>query len=261
MTDDLPSDERPLPPQLLPHDRAQFVYEEKCSPRTSHLQWLTYGLYRLPPGGGSGELFHPSDEALLFCLEGTVRVTVDGHSYELSHYDTLYVPKATPYEIADLGLHPGLVVVCRAAAETRHAVVHTKWNDVRRDEGRIRRLDGKDVFMMFDVDQAADKLVAGYTIYEPHVRAWPPHNHTDQEEIYIFTQGQGAIEVYADEQTKTFVHHVAALDAATIPPLNYHPVFSHDEPLHFIWCLAGARYWVGDKHREFMDASVDRLTT
>ena len=52
-----------------------------------------------------------------------------------------------------------------------------------------------------------------------------------------------------------------ALDAATIPVLNYHPVFSQDEELHFIWCLAGKRYWVGDKHKEFMDASVDELTT
>jgi len=49
--------------------------------------------------------------------------------------------------------------------------------------------------------------------------------------------------------------------AATIPLLNYHPVFSHEEELHFIWCLAGARYWIGDKHQEFLDASVDRLTT
>ena len=50
-------------------------------------------------------------------------------------------------------------------------------------------------------------------------------------------------------------------DAATIPTLNFHPVFSQDEELHFIWCLCGARYWVGDKHKEFLDASVETLTT
>ncbi len=255
------AEQRVFPPQLLRHDACQFTYEEKCSPRTSHMQWLTYGLYRVAAGGGSGELHHPREETLLFCLEGTQRVSVEGTDYELAHYDTLYIPRASTYEIADVGLQAGLIAVCRAAAESAHPVAYSCWREVQQDERRIRRLDGKDVYIMFDVDRPADRLVAGYTIYQPHVRAWPPHNHTDQEEVYIFTQGHGAIEVYPDEQRKTFVHSVGPLDAATIPPLNYHPVFSYDEPLHFIWCLAGARYWVGDKHEEFMDASVDRLTT
>jgi hypothetical protein len=47
----------------------------------------------------------------------------------------------------------------------------------------------------------------------------------------------------------------------TIPLLNYHPVFSQAEELHFIWCIAGNRYWVGDKKKEFMNATVDKLTT
>ena len=128
------------------------------------------------------------------------------------------------------------------------------------ETGRVL-LEGKDVFLMFDVSEAADRLLAGYTIFEPHARSWPPHNHTDQEEIYLFTKGRGAIEVYADEKSKTFVYSMDTLDAATIPVLNYHPVFSQDEELHFIWCLAGERYWVGDKHKEFMNASVDELTT
>ena len=34
-------------------------------------------------------------------------------------------------------------------------------------EDRIRHLAGKDVFLMFDVGEAADKLVAGYTFYQP----------------------------------------------------------------------------------------------
>ena len=36
---------------------------------------------------------------------------------------------------------------------------------------------------------------------------------------------------------------------------------SQEESLHFIWCLAGERYWIGDKHKQFMDGSVDDLTT
>ena len=114
---------------------------------------------------------------------------------------------------------------------------------------------------MFDVGEKADKLVAGYTIYEPHTRAWPAHNHTDQEEVYIFTRGHGAMEVYADEEHKTFVHSVEEMDAVTVPVLNYHPVFSQSQELHFIWCIAGERYWVGDKNKEFMKGDQGQLTT
>ena len=114
---------------------------------------------------------------------------------------------------------------------------------------------------MFDVSEPAEKLIAGFTLFQPNQRSWPPHNHTDQEEIYIFTKGRGSMEVYADEETKTFVRSVQEGDAVTIPLLNYHPVFSQDEELHFIWCIAGNRYWVGDKNKDFMTGKVDKLTT
>jgi mannose-6-phosphate isomerase-like protein (cupin superfamily) len=222
---------------------------------------LTYGTYRIAGGKLSDELYHRTEEAILFCLAGEQSIEVTDQRFRLSHYDTLYIPLATPYRITNELEEEGLLAVCRAPATKRHAPFHSVWEQVRANEARIRHLQGKDVFLMFDVSEPADKLLAGYTIYQPHTRAWPPHNHTDQEEIYLFTQGRGSIEVYADERTKTFVHSVGKLDAATIPLLNYHPVFSQDDELHFIWCLAGERYWVGDKHKEFMDPSVGILTT
>ena len=114
---------------------------------------------------------------------------------------------------------------------------------------------------MFDVSENANKFMVGYTFYEERTRAWPPHNHTDQEEVYSFIEGHGAMEVYKDDENKTFVPSVEVGDHITIPILNYHPVFSHEEPLCFIWCIAGERYWVGDKNKDFMTAKVDKLTT
>jgi mannose-6-phosphate isomerase-like protein (cupin superfamily) len=249
------------PAHLLRATDWQFEYHQKCTPQTSNLDLLTYGTYRIAPGAVSDELYHRSDEALLFCLSGEHTVELEDQSFRLAYYDTLYVPLATAYRIRNETRGEGLLAVFRAPAAKRHAPFHAVWERVRNDESRIRHLDGKDVFLMFDVSEPGEKLLAGYTVYEPHTRAWPPHNHTDQEEIYLFTRGRGAIEVYAEEKAKTFVHSMDQLDAATIPLLNYHPVFSQDEELHFIWCLAGERYWVGDKHKEFMDASVETLTT
>ncbi len=179
------------PAHFLAADRCQFEYREKCSPRTANLLWLTCGIYRVAPHGASGELCHRAEESLLFCLAGRPTVQLDGRSYSLNHYDVLYVPLGTPYWIANEGDLESLLVVCRAAATNRHAPYHAVWQKVRAEPKRTRHLDRKDVFLMFDVTEQADRLLAGYTIYQPHTRAWPPHKHTDQEEIYIFTKGHG----------------------------------------------------------------------
>jgi len=103
--------------------------------------------------------------------------------------------------------------------------------------------------------------MAGYTFYEDRSRAWPPHNHTDQEERYSFIEGPGAMQVYEEDERLTFVKSVEVGSHVTIPLMNYHPVFSHEEPLCFIWCIAGERYWVGDKDKSFMDGSAKKITT
>jgi hypothetical protein len=111
------------------------------------------------------------------------------------------------------------------------------------------------------VSEPADKLAAGYTFFEPYAHSWPPRNHTDQEEVYMFLKSRGAMEVYENPESMTFVHNASESDAVTIPFLNYHPVFSQQDPLEFLWCIAGARYWVGDKNRDFMTRAAASITT
>ena len=248
------------PATLVPADAGAFRYVEKSNPQTSGLQFLTYGWYELTGATCSGQLAHPGEEALLFCWQGAVSVRLNNANYLLEHYDVLYLPRGAAYQI-EQPAGASRIIVCRAPADNVHPVFHAKWNNFSRDEKRIRHLKGKDVFLMFDVSEAADKLIAGFTLFQPHQRSWPPHNHTDQEEIYIFVRGRGAMEVYADEETKSFVYTVNEGDAVTIPILNYHPVFSQEQELDFIWCIAGNRYWVGDKNKDFMTGKMDKLTT
>jgi 5-deoxy-D-glucuronate isomerase len=245
---------------FVPAETSAFRYVEKSSPQTSNLQFLTYGVYELSGPSCSSALAHPGEEALLFCWQGEATARLNGAEHDLKPYDVLYVPRGAAYQLAQAS-GESKVIVCRAPAEHTHPVFHAKWDEFSRDERRIRHLKGKDVFLMFDVSEPADKLIAGFTLFKPFQRSWPPHNHTDQEEIYIFTQGCGSMEVYADEETKSFVRSVRAGDAVTIPLLNYHPVFSQEAELHFIWCIAGNRYWVGDKNKDFMAGKVDKLTT
>lgn len=252
--------DKPKPANFLSAKAGDFRYVEKSNPLNSNLQLLTYGIYELIGPARSGMLAHPGEEALLFCWKGEVTVNLDGADYHLEHYDVLYVPRNSSYRLAQKD-GESKVIACRAPAEKAHPVFHAPWKKFCKDEKRIRHLKGKDVFLMFDVGEGAEKLIAGYTIFQPHQRSYPPHNHTDQEEVYIFTKGRGSMEVYADEETKSFVRSVDEGDAVTIPLLNYHPVFSQEEELHFIWCIAGNRYWVGDKNKDFMTGKVDKLTT
>lgn len=252
--------DKPKPANFLSADAGSFRYTEKSSPHTSNLQLLTYGVYELNGSVRSGSLAHAGEEALLFCWKGAVSANLDGKDYPLEHYDVLYIPKNATYRLSQKQ-GESKVIVCRAPAEKAHPAFHASWAQFSKNEQRIRHLKGKDVFLMFDVGEGADKLIAGYTIFQPQQRSWPPHNHTDQEEVYIFTKGRGSMEVYADEETKSFVRSVNEGDAVTIPLLNYHPVFSQEEELHFIWCIAGNRYWVGDKNKDFMTGKVDKLTT
>jgi 5-deoxy-D-glucuronate isomerase len=248
------------PPHFLGSDASRFRYVEKTNPGISNLQFLTYGIYELEGATQSGTLAHAGEEALLFCWQGKAVAHLSGRDYNLDHYDVLYIPRGAAYQLSQADGHTK-VIVCRAPAEKAHPVFYARWGEISKNEKRIRHLKGKDVFLMFDVSEPAEKLVAGYTLFQPHQRSYPPHNHTDQEEIYIFTKGRGSMEVYADEESKTFVRSVNEGDAVTIPILNYHPVFSQDEELHFIWCIAGERYWVGDKNKDFMAGKVDKLTT
>ncbi|MCD6400167.1 cupin domain-containing protein [candidate division WOR-3 bacterium] len=225
------------------------------------LQFLDCAEYELPPGGVSQPVSLPGRESLLFLWKGSAICRAEGAEYALARYDTLYVPRGAPFSLRNDAEEPARLFQTSAPAERAHPVFHSPFAEFSQREERIRRLAGKTVYLMFDVGESADKLVAGYTFFEPHARSWPPHNHTDQEETYIFIEGRGAMEVYESPETLTFVHSVEAGDLVTIPMLNYHPVFSQQEPLVFIWCIAGERYWVGDKNKSFLTGKTGPLTT
>ncbi|MEW5979926.1 MAG: 5-deoxy-glucuronate isomerase [Acidobacteriota bacterium] len=238
-----------------------MTFRQRFVPETANLQFLSGGEYELLGSARSGVISLAWQESLLFLWQGSVQVELWDSSHQLMPYDTLYVPRGVPFRLINNENIPAKLFQASAPAENVHPVVHSRFDEISRRQDRIRRLKGKDVYLMFDVSEGADKLLAGYTFFQPHQRSWPPHNHTDQEEVYIFIKGQGAMEVYASPETLSFVHSVREGDMVTIPSLNYHPVFSQKDPLEFIWCIAGERYWIGDKNRDFMNGNSEAITT
>jgi mannose-6-phosphate isomerase-like protein (cupin superfamily) len=258
-TSDQPS--RVLPGVLFRAARPDVIFRQRFVPESANLQFLSCGEYHVPPGTSSVSFCRQDEESLLFMWKGGATVELGGAPYALASYDTLYVPRGASFRLRNPGGDGAVLIQCSAPAEHVHPVFHSRFAEFSRREDRIRHLAGKDVYLMFDVSEQADRLVAGYTFYRPMTRAWPPHNHTDQEETYIFIKGRGSMEVYASPETLSFVHNVDEGDLVTIPFLNYHPVFSQGEPLEFIWCIAGARYWVGDKNKDFMAGKGEAITT
>ncbi len=237
------------------------IYTPRFTPESAKLEWLSCGEYTIEAGANTETISKPNDETLLFMWKGSVDVSVGGKTYSLAAYDTLYIPRGAEFQISNPKSEVARVMECSATADNVHPVHHSSFAEYSQREDRIRHLAGKDVFMMFDVPEAADKLIAGYTFFQPYQRSWPPHNHTDQEETYIFIKGHGAMEVYESPEKMCFVTSVNEGDLVTIPMMNYHPVFSQESPLEFIWCIAGARYWVGDKNKDFMAGKADSITT
>ncbi len=250
-----------LPGKLYCASGPSVTYRQRFITSDAGLKFLGCGEHHLPGGSESQPVSVPGCELLLYMWKGCVTAEVNGMQYDLAHYDTLYVPLGSAFCLRNPASEPARLIQTSAPAEKAHPPFHSRFAEFSQREDRIRRLKGKDVYLMFDVSEAADKLVAGYTFFQPFQRSWPPHNHTDQEEVYFFIRGRGSMEVYESPETLSFVHSVEEGDLVTIPMLNYHPVFSQESPLQFMWCIAGERYWVGDKNKTFMSGTGGALTT
>jgi 4-deoxy-L-threo-5-hexosulose-uronate ketol-isomerase len=240
---------------------APVTYCEHFTPQSGNLEFLSCGEFTIKPDAGTQPLAFPDEEAMLFSWKGKATAHINGTNYEMAQYDTLYLPKGHAWSLSNSGSDTARLWLTRAPAQSVHPVFYSQFANISRDESRIRRLSKRNVYMMLDVTEPADKLVAGYSFFEPYSRSWPPHNHTDQEEVYIFLSGRGSMEVYESPERLTFVREVNPGDLVTIPYFNYHPVFAQEEPVVFIWCIAGARYWVGDKNKEFMKGTGGPITT
>lgn len=246
--------------QIFNGGNSRCIFREVFNRDNSNLRWLALAELKIS-NSRTAEMSCRGEETLIVNLRDKIRIVADGTAYDLEHYDMLYIPIDTPFHVEHKGEEEGFLYLYRAPGEVKYETYHAVYRDCLKDDARIRHLNRKVVYKMFDVSEKANKFMVGYTFYDDHSRAWPPHNHTDQEEVYSFIEGRGAMEVYKEDEFKTFVTSVETGDHITIPLLNYHPVFSHDEPLCFIWCISGERYWVGDKNADFMTGKVDKLTT
>lgn len=242
-------------PELRRIDESGMSIHEKIHPGESGMQLLAYSLIDVQPEYLSASLYAFDRETLLICSDGEGKVVVKGKTYPMSLYDIIYIPENTPFQLQGGSRDIFHLGMATAPSDVNGEVVHIPFAEVKTDPARSRPMANKVVYLNLSEKVNAANLVAGLVFFEPYTRSFPAHMHTDQEEIYHFLDGHGAIEIYLSEEKKTFVYNVTKGTIASVPLEHYHPCFSQEGPLVWLWVIAGERYWVGDRDSKWMDAS------
>lgn len=236
--------------QIVNLNNSCAKYYEVVTPENSAFKFLSYGRFFISSANSLKNLSLRNEEALLFCVSGKAKIVSNGKEFILNEYDSLYLPKDTCYNILNMTNDVLDIITVRAPSDIHTEIVHTKFEDLKKDISgkKYRKLKGgREIFILLDTNVKASKLVAGLAIFAPFAHTWPLHKHDDQEEIYIFLHGRGAVELFLTEESKCFVREVKEGDALVIPFGYIHPVFNFDNEMHFLWVVAGERYFIGDK--------------
>ena len=213
---------------------------------------MSYSIISVVPCYKSNELIYPELESLLICMDGEGEVLIFGNRFVVKPFDMLYIPEGIHFCISagDKGLS---LAMAQSFSSDGGEILNISYEERSSDQRYLRKMNRRKVLVMLGEDSKAAKLTAGYVFFEPFARGYPPHKHSDQEEIYHFLEGKGSIEVYSDEKSKTFVHEVKKGDIVTIPLEHYHPVCTQEETLAWAWIIAGERYWIGDRDTKWLD--------
>jgi hypothetical protein len=164
--------------KLFNADKGRCQMKEIFNGPEAHLEFLSAADLTLSSTVSPHYSF-PNEEVLIFNLGEAVSCRVEGTDYPMEHFDVLYVPLGTGFQVTHQGEGEGHLYVYRATGDEVYPVFHSRFEDAKKNVERIRHLNRKVVYKMFDVSEGANKFMAGYTFYEDHTRAWPPHNHTD----------------------------------------------------------------------------------
>lgn len=242
-------------PELRRLGESGLIISEKIYPGDSGMQLLAYSLIDVQPGYLSGPLHAFDRETLMICADGEGSVIVKGKTYPMALYDMIYIPENTPFQLKGGAKGAMQIGLATAPSDVKAEVVYIPFAEVKADPARARPMANKVVYLNFSEKIKAANLVAGLVFFEPYTRSFPAHMHTDQEEIYHFLDGRGSIEIYTAEEKKTFIYNVSKGTVASVPLEHYHPCFSQEGSLVWLWVIAGERYWVGDRDANWMDAS------
>jgi 5-deoxy-glucuronate isomerase len=219
-------------------------------PGSTASQYLHYG--RIVLGKGDAPL-HVDTKALetgLVCLNGSANVRVNGRSYTLGRYDSVYVPRDTSMEIV-AGPDGCDLAEVAAPVERQYPVQFVRFTDVQQNpELRFnagKETNQREVNILIGKNVEAGRIMAGVTFSAPgNWTSWPPHEHAAMlEEAYVYIDmpkpAYGVQLVYTDghePELATIVHEGDVI----MMPQGYHPnVAAPGGSINFLWMMAAHR--------------------
>ncbi|MEW5981672.1 MAG: 5-deoxy-glucuronate isomerase [Acidobacteriota bacterium] len=219
-------------------------------PGTTATRFLHYGRIILDPGSEPMRFGTANRETGLICLRGGGTVAIDGTSYELGRYDTVYAPRESSV-IVTAGAGGCDFAEIAAPVEARHPVQVVRFSDVKTNPGLHFETGGesakRELNVLIGKNVQAGRIMAGVTFSKPgNWTSWPPHEHAAMlEEAYLYIDmpapAFGVQLVYTNPQEPELAAVVREGDVVLMPE-GYHPnVAAPGSQINFLWMMAARR--------------------
>jgi 5-deoxy-glucuronate isomerase len=131
-----------------------------------------------------------NQETGLICLAGKSVVRVDGKTFELGQYDSIYIPRGTQVEVStSTGVD---FAEFSSDVDGTYPVQFVPYGEISKDAS-LRFAAGtpgssRQVNICIGKNVEAGRLLVGFTVSDPgNWTSWPPHEHAEMlEEMYVY---------------------------------------------------------------------------
>jgi 5-deoxy-glucuronate isomerase len=228
---------------------AQTGRHISVTPANSTNRYLSYGRIILNDKLKTVSFSTGDSETGFIILSGAVKVDVDGRSFDLTQYDSAYIPRGCSVRVStDTEVD---IAEFAAPVAGSYPLQIIRYEDVSKDSS-LKFTTGKPtqqrhLSILLGKNVNAGRLLAGFTVSDPgNWTSWPPHEHAALlEEMYVYFDmpepAFGVQLVYNDTEYPELVTVVRDGDAVLMPS-GYHPNVS--VPGHricFLWAMAAHR--------------------
>jgi 5-deoxy-glucuronate isomerase len=221
------------------------------APGATAARYLHYGRITLESGDAPISFENADHETGLICLNGSARVSTGGETFELSRYDSVYVPRDSSVKVEPIGAGGCDLAEISAPVANRYPLKFVAFADVRQNSN-LHMTAGKppaerDLNVLLGANIEAGRIMAGVTFSSPgNWTSWPPHEHGRMlEEAYLYIDmpapAFGVQFVYTNPEKPELVQVVREGDCVVMPK-GYHPnVAAPGGQINFLWMMAAMR--------------------
>ena len=190
-------------------------------------------------------------------MRGTATIAVDGASYSLGRFDSLYVPRDSNITVTP---GAGLTDVAEIAAPVtrKHPVQFVSFSSVQSNPGLHFEAGGpnarRELNVLIGKNVEAGRIMAGVTFSQPgNWTSWPPHEHAAMlEEAYLYVEmppPSFGVQLVYTNPTEPELATIVREGDIVLMPAGYHPnVAAPGGQINFIWMMAANRE---DDDRQF----------